>query len=559
MSEVIRPTDPAVMERCRATGTAWVELAPTDREVYERVHNRLMEIAEAAITTANKRGEFKYSLTSGFSLKSGVRGSLPKDLWLAIYRADAPMGMPQLYMIASARGIEYGFAPAIHPSDFSSQSYKEKLRASIPSIFGAMPHTNSEIVHGISQKLGASDGWFFRRKTRQDPFQDNFKNFEELVGFLHSSEGLQWGAAAVCRYIRPDQLAKPSLDLKTEFEDVVSLFVDLLVGMPSSPDISPNLQLDDQSTTVSTYSTSIQQLLERFLALFGSVKTGQQYKRDAELWGLMRQLTSRLGLLHATQRRPQIKIKWSVGKGVWAGIPWVAFLDQAETKTTQKGVYAVLLFRDDLSGVYLTLNQGVTEITDQYPKSQARKLLREQADKYGKLVTDLTVKGFSIDSDIDLRTESDLGVDYEASTIAYKLYTRGSIPSDALIAEDIEALLDSYGTILLGKSSSQQSWIFQANPQRFDIDGALAELDEMSWLVNQYTDRIHKGDEVFLWRSGALGGIVGTATVLTEPADLDVTPEEKQFNRDEEKFEGPKKRVRLKIDDVIDPPVPRTL
>src|SRR5690349_8487408 len=120
MSEIIRPTDPAVMERCRATGTAWVELDPADREVYERVHNRLMEIAEAATGLANKSGQFKYSLTSGFSLKSGVRGSLPKDLWFAIHRTDAAMGMPQLYMIVSARGVEYGFAPAIHPSDFSS-------------------------------------------------------------------------------------------------------------------------------------------------------------------------------------------------------------------------------------------------------------------------------------------------------------------------------------------------------------------------------------------------------------------------------------------------------
>jgi len=32
-------------------------------------------------------------------------------------------------MIVSSRGVEYGFAPAIHPSDFSSQSFKKKLRA----------------------------------------------------------------------------------------------------------------------------------------------------------------------------------------------------------------------------------------------------------------------------------------------------------------------------------------------------------------------------------------------------------------------------------------------
>jgi len=89
MAEVIRSTDPGVMERCRATGTAWVELALEDREAYERVHHRLEEIARSANAIANKNGHFDVWLTSGFSLKKGVRGSQPKDLWVAICRKGA--------------------------------------------------------------------------------------------------------------------------------------------------------------------------------------------------------------------------------------------------------------------------------------------------------------------------------------------------------------------------------------------------------------------------------------------------------------------------------------
>ena len=62
MPEVIRSTDPGVMERCRATGTAWVELAPGDREVYERIHNRLDEIAKSAAAIANRSGSFQFWL-----------------------------------------------------------------------------------------------------------------------------------------------------------------------------------------------------------------------------------------------------------------------------------------------------------------------------------------------------------------------------------------------------------------------------------------------------------------------------------------------------------------
>ena len=553
----IRSTDPGVMERCRATGTAWVELAPEDREAYERVHNNLLEIAEAATAVANRSGTFKYSLTSGFTLKSGVRGSQPKDLWVAIHRADAPMGMPQLYMIVSARGVEYGFAPAIHPSDFSSQSYKEKLRAHIPSMFAVFPSADSATVREISKALDTSSGWYYRRKTRQDPFQNSFKDFEAVIGFLHSSEGLQWGAAAVCRYISPDQLDDPSLDLKRTFMDVVEIFAGLLVAMPVP---AGNLQISDegdQESSLPVQVFSLQQLLERFLQRFGALRISQ-FRKDEELWNLMHQLNAGLARLPALKKRPQIKIKWSVGQGNWAGIPWIAFLDQAETKTTQKGVYGVLLFREDLSGVYLTLNQGVTEVTDQHPKIEARKILRERANQYGLLVPELKAAGFNIDADIDLKTEGDLGINYEASTIACKLYTRGAIPSDDAIAADLEALLASYQKVLLAKGASRRSWIFQANPQRYDIDGALAELDELSWLINQHPDHIHEGDEVFLWRSGPQGGVVGTATILTEPAEFEVSPEDAAFNRDAEKFEGAKKRVRLQVDKVIDPPILRT-
>jgi hypothetical protein len=37
-------------------------------------------------------------------------------------------------------------------------------------------------------------------------------------------------------------------------------------------------------------------------------------------------------------------------------------MDEQETKSTQRGTYVVFLFSEDLSGVYLTLNQGITEV-----------------------------------------------------------------------------------------------------------------------------------------------------------------------------------------------------
>ena len=56
------------------------------------------------------------------------------------------------------------------------------------------------------------------------------------------------------------------------------------------------------------------------------------------------------------------KVRPSVGQGNWAGVPWIAVLHPRETTTTQRGVYPVLLFREDLSAVEVTIAQGVTEL-----------------------------------------------------------------------------------------------------------------------------------------------------------------------------------------------------
>ena len=56
-------------------------------------------------------------------------------------------------------------------------------------------------------------------------------------------------------------------------------------------------------------------------------------------------------------------IEGSVGKGRVALTPWIAILDSRVTKSTQQGVYLVILFSKDLKKVYFSLAQGVTDST----------------------------------------------------------------------------------------------------------------------------------------------------------------------------------------------------
>lgn len=97
-----------------------------------------------------------------------------------------------------------------------------------------------------------------------------------------------------------------------------------------------------------------------------------------------------------------------------------------------------------------------------------------------------------------------------------------------------------------------RAWIFQANPKYHDIDAAVRALDEMTFTVGQYKNQIHTNDTVYLWKSGPEGGVVAVGSILTEPQPMP-DGEGAQFHIDESRFAGEQTRVRLRIEQVLDP------
>jgi hypothetical protein len=106
---------------------------------------------------------------------------------------------------------------------------------------------------------------------------------------------------------------------------------------------------------------AIRDALEQVLAEYAEARRSEPFGRESRIWGLWEQLGQAFRATAPVTSRPTLKVQWSAGQGNWARVPWVAFLDARETSTTQRGVYPVLLVRQDLSGAYLTLAQGVTE------------------------------------------------------------------------------------------------------------------------------------------------------------------------------------------------------
>ena len=101
-----------------------------------------------------------------------------------------------------------------------------------------------------------------------------------------------------------------------------------------------------------------------------------------------------------------------------------------------------------------------------------------------------------------------------------------------------------------------QTWIFQANPDRFDIDAYLLNSrGEIIWLVNQHASEISVGDSVFLWRAKGrdaprVSGVIAESRVIepvTEQAD---DPEARQYWIDPDDAAGIGPRVRLRLERI---------
>jgi hypothetical protein len=174
----------------------------------------------------------------------------------------------------------------------------------------------------------------------------------------------------------------------------------------------------------------------------------ETFGRQHPIWSAFSAIQQQLAE-HVGPPPEGLLVKASMGAGNWAKVPWVALMDPRETTTTQAGIYCVYLFREDLSGVYLTLNQGVTEPKRLHGTREGRRLLGKTAAEAREVCRYLERSGFTLDDEINLRAARGLGVDYENSTIAYKLYSRGFVPDDALLLHDLDLLRTAYQDVLV--------------------------------------------------------------------------------------------------------------
>ena len=117
-----------------------------EKELYWKIFSELELACKVALKNSGYSEQF-YVKAKNYSKERGVRGHRPKDLWCAIRNKNSETfnEMPQIYIIASDRGIEAGFAVSIPESDYSNMNVKMRNREIIPRINKKLPIEGPEL------------------------------------------------------------------------------------------------------------------------------------------------------------------------------------------------------------------------------------------------------------------------------------------------------------------------------------------------------------------------------------------------------------------------------
>lgn len=200
-----------------------------------------------------------------------------------------------------------------------------------------------------------------------------------------------------------------------------------------------------------------------------------------------------------------IKIKGSAGKGHWTSTPYVAIMDERETDTPQEGVYVDYLFKYDEGKVYLAIDQGYTQLTEDYGKKEGESKLEERREKVRE-TTDLSY--FKQDfpknySDNNLAS---------SSKVAFLEYQKDDFPSEEQLEEDLRKMVSEYQKYISQKENTM-NYTKNADsthePQLFlapcSNDDAYAHLRDTvirrvpTETVNKSSDRSFDHDVVSVW------------------------------------------------------------
>jgi 5-methylcytosine-specific restriction enzyme A len=153
------------------------------------------------------------------------------------------------------------------------------------------------------------------------------------------------------------------------------------------------------------------------------------------------------------------KVQGSAGQLnlTWAETPWAAVLDQLVTDSPQRGHYLVYLIHREGKGVFLSLNQGITDVRLSRG-ADFQEHLRSRAEKMGTFL-DLLEVGDLPRGPIDLAGKGQRTRAYENASVVSVFYSSDDLPHDAVLVSDLRRFLALYTklTAKMDESDATQS------------------------------------------------------------------------------------------------------
>lgn len=139
-------------------------------------------------------------------------------------------------------------------------------------------------------------------------------------------------------------------------------------------------------------------------------------------------------------------IKGSAGLNDWAETPWIAVMDRFVTTTTQKGFYVVYLFNVEERFVYLSINQGVTAVKEEFGSGQTQRdilearaaVMRKRFDRSDNLPVEV----------IELSEATQLSKSYQWGHVTGARYDARNLPNDETLLRDLQTAIRAYRKLI---------------------------------------------------------------------------------------------------------------
>lgn len=132
-----------------------------------------------------------------------------------------------------------------------------------------------------------------------------------------------------------------------------------------------------------------------------------------------------------------------MGQGNRTDYPWISILNRNITTSTQRGLYVVYLFKSDMSGFYLTLNQGITNFENLFKKNKYTNAVKV-SDYFKSEIENST---FSKEPIYLQSKKNDLGYGYEKTNIIQTFYPTNDF-SEKMLVKDLRDMVGIYDSII---------------------------------------------------------------------------------------------------------------